>query len=227
LGQHDGPGSTTGQERYHPLKGILARDKKGMAKKVHEIDTSTDRWLTYILKGLVGIALAAILFAWPEETLLFLVVAFGIQAIAKGIIGLVHTVSLAAAKERWFLVSIESGVGLLLGVALVLQPHASLNLAAVLIGMWMIGTGISQMAIAFRDRNAALKWLLSAGGLLSFIIGVLLVAVPIETVHLAHTLSAVQALVLGIIFMIAGFYVFLQSLKQREKGSSATHAPSS
>jgi uncharacterized membrane protein HdeD (DUF308 family) len=120
------PKPITGKERYHPLKDIFTRQKKSFKEKIREIAVSEDKWWAYALKGMVGIAFGAILIAWPEESLLFLVVAFGIQALAKGIIGLIHAVSLAAKKDRWVLVLLESGVGLLLGAALVAQPHASI-----------------------------------------------------------------------------------------------------
>jgi uncharacterized membrane protein HdeD (DUF308 family) len=89
----------------------------------------------------------------------------------------------------------------------------------------MIATGLSQLAIAYRDPSTIKKGFIGGGGLLSVIIGALLVAVPTETVHLAHTLSAIQALALGIIFMMVGFYMLFQSYKSRTEGASSASSP--
>jgi len=215
LEKREEQGPSEKKESYNPLKEILRRDKKSMRDRVHEIDTTLGNWWAYFLKGAISIAFGIVLIAWPEETLLFLVVVFGIQALAKGVAGLAQAISLAVKKQRWLLVIIESAIGLFLGVALVFNPHASLGTAAVLIGIWMIATGLSHMAMAYRDPSKVQKGLLGTGGLLSVIIGVLLVAVPMETVELAHTLSAIQALVIGIIFITAGSYMLLKSPGRR------------
>jgi uncharacterized membrane protein HdeD (DUF308 family) len=213
------------QERYHPLKEIFKRDKSKFSDKVRKIDTSLGNWWAYYLKGAISIAFGVILIAWPEETLLFLVIAFGIQALAKGIAGLAQAISLASQQRRWLLVLVESVVGLALGVALVANPHATLETAAVLIGIWMIATGLSQLAIAYRDTSKAQKGFVGAGGLLSVIIGILLVAIPMETVELAHTLSAVQALAIGVIFIIAGSYMLIKSPGHGTADASSDSSP--
>lgn len=212
-------------ERYHPLREIFKRDKKSTEEKLRKIDFSKGDWWTYELKGAVSVAFGAVLIAWPEESLFFLVVAFGIQALAKGTIGLVHAVQLAIKRERWFLVLLESSAGLLLGILMISQPHASIKTAAVLIGIWMIATGISHMAEAFRDAARTHKRLMGAGGLLSVFIGVLLVATPNETVEFLHTLSAIQALLIGAIFISVGSYMLFHSRKSEADDASAASPP--
>lgn len=202
------------------MREILQRDKERLRDRVRKIDTTLGNWWEYYLKGAISITFGIVLIVWHDETLLFLVVVFGIQALAKGIIGLVHAISLAIKKQQWFLVLLESAIGLILGIALVAAPHASLKTAAVLIGIWMIATGLSHLTAAYRDPSKVQKGLVGTGGLLSVIIGVLLVAVPMETVELAHTLSAIQALVIGVIFITAGSYMLLKSPGRRNADAS-------
>lgn len=218
-------GHATGQERYHPLREIFKRDKKSLKEKLQEIDSSREDWWTYGLKGTISIAFGAILIAWPEESLFFLVVAFGIQALGKGLVGLVRAIQLAMRRDQWFLVLLESGAGLLLGILIIAQPHASIKTAAVLIGIWMIATGISHMAEAYRDASKTRKRLMGAGGLLSVIIGILLVTTPNETVEFLHTLSALQALLIGAIFITVGSYMLFHSRKSKADDASAASSP--
>jgi uncharacterized membrane protein HdeD (DUF308 family) len=226
LPEHKKREPTSKGERYNPLREIFKRDKDSLKEKVHKIDASKGDWWTYELKGAASIAFGAVLIAWPEETLLFLIVAFGIQALFKGVVGLVHAIQLAKRGDRWSLVLLESGIGLVLGVALIAQPSSSIRTVAVLVGIWMIATGTSHMAQAYRDTSKTRKRLMGAGGLLSIIIGVLLVATPDETVEFLHTLSAVQALLIGAIFISVGSYMLFHSRKAVLDGDAATSSPS-
>jgi uncharacterized membrane protein HdeD (DUF308 family) len=222
LGAEKEQGSTNSQESYHPLREILKREKKSVIKEVRKIDTERDRWWAYALKGMVSIAFGAVLMIWPEESLLFLIIAFGIQALVKGLIGLVHATSLAVKKERWILVLCESIVGVLLGIALVVQPHATLKAMLVLVGIWMIATGIIHLATARRDPSASMRGLMGTEGFLSVIIGAIFVVVPIEAVSLAHMLMAIQALALGMIFIIAGAFMLFKSRRLKAEDASTT-----
>jgi uncharacterized membrane protein HdeD (DUF308 family) len=207
---------------YEVLKRDHERRKKhSLIYKIQQLDTSKDDWRIYHLRGIIGIAVGIILLAWPEETLRFLIIVMGIQALVKGAIGLIHAISLARKDEKWGLVLLEGVVGLLFGVLLFAWPDVTLKTAAVLIGLWMIATGLGKMAIAFEDRSMAHRGLIGAGGLLSIIIGIILVFLPMESIELAHTLSAVQALALGIILITLGFYTMWQAHKAEaeEKGS--------
>jgi uncharacterized membrane protein HdeD (DUF308 family) len=222
LGAEKEQGSVNSQENYHPLREILRRDKKSVVKEVRKIDTERDRWWAYALKGMASIAFGAVLIIWPEESLLFLIIAFGIQALVKGLIGLVHATSLAVKKERWVLVLCESVVGLLLGIALVVQPHATLKTMLVLVGIWLIATGIIHLAAARRDPSVSMRGLIGTEGFLSVIVGIIFVVFPIEAVSLAHTLMAIQALVLGMIFIIAGAFMLFKSRKLEAEDASTT-----
>ncbi len=211
--EHKEGESASERGRYNPLREIFKRDKKSLKEKLQGIDATKEDWLTYELKGTVSIVFGIVLIAWPEESLLFLIIAFGIQALAKGAVGLVYAIRLAIARDQWFLVLLESGVGLALGMALITQPSVSLKTAAVLIGIWMIATGTVHIAEAYRDASKTRRRLIGAGGLLSVIIGILLVAAPYETVEFLHTLSAVQALLIGAIFITVGSYILFHSSK--------------
>ena len=49
--------------------------------------------------------------------------------------------------------------------------------------------------------------------MLSVLIGTIIVAIPEQTVGLTHKLSAIQALALGTVFIILGFYLMLKGNK--------------
>ena len=183
------------------------RKEKSSLYKIKRLETSVDDWWTYHLKGIIGITVGVILLAWPEETLYFLVIVMGIQALVKGAIGLVHAAYMAKRGEKWGLVLLEGAAGVLFGVLLFAWPETTLRTATVLIGLWMLLTGLGKMLIAFENPSMVSRILIGLGGLLSIIIGTVLAVLPIESIQLAHALSGIQALVLGIIFMYLGFHM--------------------
>lgn len=148
------------------------------------------------------------LLVW-EESLIFLVIVMGIQAIIKGAIGLIQVIINARKNKNWGLLLLESVAGLILGILIISWPEASIYMAAVLIGIWMLVTGVLQLGEAVFDNSKA-KSLLGAGGLLSLVIGLILIALPMETVHLAHILSGIQSVLLGVIFIGLGVFLMLR-----------------
>jgi uncharacterized membrane protein HdeD (DUF308 family) len=222
LGEHGEPESSAKGRFYKIVKRDHERKKKkSIAYKIRQLDASIDDWRIYHLRGIIGIVFGIILLAWPEESLRFLVLVIAIQALLKGAIGLGHAISLARKDDKWVMVLLEGAVGLLFGVLLFAWPEATLKVAAVLIGLWMIVTGLGKIVIAFEDRSMVHRGLIGAGGLLSIVIGLVLVILPIESIHLAHTLSAIQALTLGIILIALGFYTMWQAHKaQAEENGS-------
>jgi uncharacterized membrane protein HdeD (DUF308 family) len=197
------------------------KKKKSIIYKIQQLDTSKDDWRIYHLRGIIGIAFGIFLLAWPEESLRFLVIVIAVQALVKGAIGLGHAISLARKDERWGLVLLEGVVGLFFGVLLFAWPETTLKVATVLIGLWMIATGLGKIAIALKTPSMVHRGLIGAGSLLTMIIGFVLIVIPIESIYLAHALSGIQALALGIIMIVLGFYVMWQAhnAKAEENGT--------
>jgi uncharacterized membrane protein HdeD (DUF308 family) len=199
-------GSTTSQD-HRRLK--LGHKKESFAQRLREIDLKRGDWWSYQLKGFVSVAFGILLLAW-EESLLFLVLVMGVQALVKGSIGFVHVILNAKKREKWVLMLLESLIGLFLGVMIISWPEASVKTAAVLIGIWMMATGTAQLATAIIEKTTVKRGLVGAGGLLSVMVGILVVSMPRKTVDLAHKLSAIQSLALGIIFIVLGIYLMLK-----------------
>lgn len=214
--KHEERESSAKAKAYELVKRDHERKKKkSIVYKIRQLDTSKDDWRIYHLRGIIGIAFGIFLLAWPEGSLRFLVIVIAIQALVKGAIGLGHAISLARKNDKWGLVLLEGAVGLLFGVLLFAWPESTLRVATVLIGLWMIATGLGKIAIAFKTPSMVHRGLISAGSLLTIIIGGVLVVLPIDSIHLAHALSGIQALALGIILIVLGFYVMWQAHKAK------------
>lgn len=163
-------------------------------------------WWAYLLRGLVAIALGIILLAWPGATLTVLIVVFGVFALIEGAIEFILAIVLASKKEPWGLTMVKSLVGLLLGGVIIARPDIALSVVVILFAIWMIATGFIQLILAFEMPPMSGRSLVGFGGILSVVIGILLLAVPWGTVHAVLILIAILALVLGLWLIILGFY---------------------
>ena len=67
-------------------------------------------WWSLVLRGVLGVLLGVLTFAWPGITLASLVLLFGAYALIDGIVSIAGAVRAAQAHERWVVLVIEGGV---------------------------------------------------------------------------------------------------------------------
>ncbi len=137
----------------------------------------TRSWWVLAVRGVLAIALGLAAFVWPALTLGALVLLFGVYAIADGVMALVG--ALWHRSRDWWLLLAEAGIGIAAGVAAFVWPGLTALILVYLIAAWAIGTGLAELAAAWRlRREIANEWMLAIAGLLSVAFGVVLVARP-------------------------------------------------
>ncbi len=104
--------------------------------------------------------------------------------------------SLQALSTSWQLGLFIGIVTLLLGIVVALEPEGSLNVISVIIGIVFIVSGIFR-AIRSLDPNAQHRFWLAIIGLLSIVLGVVLIR------HL-HETKLLLALIVGIVWIVQG-----------------------
>jgi uncharacterized membrane protein HdeD (DUF308 family) len=95
-------------------------------------------------------------------------------------------------------------VTLVLGLTVALHPTGSLNVIAILLGVLMILSGIFHLIRVFDPREAHRVWL-GIAGLLSVVIGVILIR------HL-HLTRAIIGLVIGITWIVQGLTALIAGI---------------
>ena len=139
----------------------------------------TRSWWVFLLFGVVAIAFGVASLAWPGQSILALVLAFGILALADGLVSLLSVFRKDIALPGWLLllyavVSIAFGVlailvrkvvngewllalsGLLaivLGVLFLVRPGVGMLTIAIWIAVGAILYGVLQIAVALRLRK--------------------------------------------------------------------------
>ena len=159
-----------------------------------------------LIRGVLGIVVGIVAFAWPGITIAVLVGIFGVYAVIDGITNLVLGLSRTPARGRSWAQVLQGIVGVAAGVMTFLWPAVTAFVLVIFIGAWAIVTGIFEIVAAIRLRKEiAGEWLLALSGVLSVIFGVLVFAFPgagavgISWVLGAYTAAAGMVLVaLGI-----------------------------
>jgi uncharacterized membrane protein HdeD (DUF308 family) len=181
-------------------------------------------WWIFSLRGIIAIVFGLAALLWPALTLGVMVLLFGLFALLEGLLTVVTSFGKGDEKGGWTLL-LEGLVGLLvcvivlLGTSIgsILWPKVAAVMLVYYIAGWAILAGLFKIFTAFRIRKEVKgEWILGLNGLVSILVGVILILRP-EAGVLA------LAWLIGILAVIVGIFQLLLGLKLREIGSSLKH----
>ena len=181
-------------------------------------------WWIFSLRGIIAIVFGLAALLWPALTLGVMVLLFGFFALLEGLLTVVTSFGKGDEKGGWTLL-FEGLVGLLvcvivlLGTSIgsILWPKVAAVMLVYYIAGWAILAGLFKIITAFRIRKEVKgEWILGLNGLVSILVGVILILRP-EAGVLA------VAWLIGILAVIVGIFQLLLGLKFRKIGSSLKH----
>lgn len=173
-------------------------------------------WWLFLLRGIAAIVLGVMAFAWPALTLALLVLLFGAYVLVDGIFGLIHAIRYRDRVERVWPWVLEAVLGIAVGLLTLLMPGITALALLMFIAAWAIVIGVLRIVLAIQLRKQISgEWFMVAGGLLSVLFGVLLVALPQAGLISLVWLIGFYAVLVGIVFI-------LLALRLRKAGEGAT-----
>ncbi len=161
-------------------------------------------WQATLVLGVVTLILGLIVTFYPSATLNVIVVLFGLLMIVSGLFHLIRVFGDNEANRVWMGIS-----GLLLvviGVVLLRHLHLSVALIGLIIGISWIVQGVTALIVSFSggSREGRGWWIFF--GIVSLIGGVVITAVPVESVTALAVLVGIWFIVQGL-FEIAGAFM--------------------
>ena len=145
-----------------------------MATQVNDVPR---HWWALGVRGLAAVIFGILAFVWPSITLAVLVLLFGAYALVDGILALVSAVR-SGGEQLWALL-LEGVVGIVAGLAAFAFPGLTTLVLLLIIAAWAILRGILEVMSAVRLRKVITnEWSWIAGGALSVIFGLILLAAP-------------------------------------------------
>ena len=147
-------------------------------------------WWIFALRGLIAIAFGFAALLWPALTLGVMVLLFGFFALFEGGLAILTSFGKGDEKGGWTLLFegvavLLVGVVVLLGSGLgsILWPQVAAVMLVYYIGGWAILVGLFKTITAFRIRTEVKgEWVLGLCGLISILVGLILILRPGEGV---------------------------------------------
>jgi uncharacterized membrane protein HdeD (DUF308 family) len=177
-------------------------------------------WPVLLVRAVFAVALGMVALIWPTITLLALAWAFGIYAIIDGVTQITDGIR-RRDRPRWWVGLLLGLLALAAGVVALIWPDITAVALAVVIGIWLLVTGVIEIISAAQQRRERRRvaWL-GLAGLLSVMAGVLALAWPVLG---AFALAAL----LGVFAMVYGAVLAALALALRNAANSPTTEPSS
>ena len=106
---------------------------------------------TLLIEGILNIAIAVVVFAWPGPALVALIYLIALWAVITGVVLMAAGIALIRLGGGSLLV-VSSLISILLGIVLFIQPAAGVVALSWWLGAYALLFGIAMLSAAFRIR---------------------------------------------------------------------------
>ncbi|MBC5798635.1 MAG: HdeD family acid-resistance protein [Candidatus Eremiobacteraeota bacterium] len=167
----------------------------------------TSHWWVPLLRGVVAVIFGVVILLYPISSIFVLVVLFGAFMFVDGILNVVTALRFAHPDTgHWWAILVQGIVGIAIGLITFFLPGLTAITLGFLVGIWAIITGVLEVVAAFRlRRDVSGEIFLFIAGVLSFIVGIWLVAFPVAALVALVYLLAIYAIVGGIALIVLAF----------------------
>jgi uncharacterized membrane protein HdeD (DUF308 family) len=183
-------------------------------------------WWSLVLRGLLGIAVGALILWRPLESVAAFALIIALWAIFSGTAEMVRAFELRSVFDGWWAPLVSGLVSVGFGVAaLYYYPALSLAFAVAWVAWWLLFTGALAIYGAVAEHRLGLSWGWTAAfGVLSVICAVLAILTPPATLAALMGLIAGFAIASGILLLIgASRLAAFKSKVGQGLGSAAAH----
>ncbi|MGO4147699.1 HdeD family acid-resistance protein [Paenarthrobacter sp. YAF11_1] len=130
-----------------------------------------------IVRGVLAIVFALLIFALPSATAFVVIVMFGVFAIIDGITSVAHYFYDPAGRSRWTIVG--GLISIVAGILAIAWPGITAAAVGVLIGLWALVLGLSQIVLSLAARNFVSNWgIWFLTGLITTVFGIFVLVNP-------------------------------------------------
>ncbi len=162
-------------------------------------------WWVLVLYGVIAVAFGIISLVSPASTAVAMVWAFGVMAIAEGLISLFALVTGKGQISRGWL-ALYAISSLAFGILAVLNPLQMAGVLLLLLAAWLVVAGVYRIALAIRIRNHIQgEWLIALSGLMVIGLGVLFIVYPLAGLATVAIWVGIGALLYGALQIWVGF----------------------
>jgi uncharacterized membrane protein HdeD (DUF308 family) len=155
-----------------------------------------------IVAGVIGTIAGILAIVFPDLTLLALALIAGINLMLLGALGLVDAFSDEGDTTTRVLAAVLGLLGIVAGLVVVRRPGESLLAVLLVLGIWLVITGIVDLVRALVTPHHRGMRLLS--GLIDVVLGGLVLALPDVTLGTLAVLIGIAFVVRGVLSVVRG-----------------------
>lgn len=156
------------------------------------------QWWVLLLQGVLGIAVGFLAIIYPTIALGTIALLFGAWAIVSGVTQLAAGWRVAEMRGRSWPFLISGAVSTIAGVLAVLYPDVTILYLILLLGSWILISGLMEVYTAWRIRaEITNEWILALIGALRVLAGIIILAQPYIGAILTAALFATWAILSG------------------------------
>jgi uncharacterized membrane protein HdeD (DUF308 family) len=170
-----------------------------------QVDILVSNWWAVLLRGVVSLLFGLATLLVPGLSLVALVLAFGIYALADGAFSVAVALRRSTGETRWVHV-VEGALQIAAGLVTLRWPNVMVFSLSYLVAAWAMVIGVLRIIAAVRLRKAITgEWLLALTGFGSIALGLLFLSFPAAGAIALGRWVGAYALVLGIALMALGW----------------------
>lgn len=156
-----------------------------------------------IIRGAAAVLFGILVVLWPGVSVLALVILFGIYALFDGAANIVHYATRKSRRSVWQLLG--GIISVFAGIVAFAWPGITVLSLALVIGLWAVILGVSQIGLAFEvKRTVGSWWLWLITGIITTLFGLVLVILPGAGILSLLGLLSSFAILLGVLLIASG-----------------------
>ncbi|KUI17997.1 hypothetical protein AU192_03940 [Mycobacterium lehmannii] len=177
-------------------------------------------WKTTLVSGLLALILGVLIWVWPGKTIVVAAIFFGAYLLIAGIAQVIFAFSLHVSAGSRVLLFISGAAALILAVLCFRSLQESILLLAIWIGIGFIFRGVATAVSAISDPTLPGRAWEIFVGVISLIAGVVMLALPFESLAILTVVAGISLVVIGIFEIVAAFGI-RKAFKHRDNAGSA------
>ena len=177
-------------------------------------------WWMYLLRGILFVIVAAIIFRNPLSSLISLTAVVGFITILTGVLFIAGSLMVRKFYGKWGWTFALGILDIVLGGILLFYPALTAPLLVIFIGTWAVAIGLLESGLSFGLKKLRFKkwWILLLIGLMSVLFGGIIIFKPL--------VGAISVSVfMGMQFLFYGTYLIMKGLQKEELPESESPTP--
>lgn len=160
-------------------------------------------WGFSSLNGILMLIFGVIAIVFPSLTISMLGIYFAIAIMLGGLVLSVFAIRQRQNLANWRARLIEGLLSLALGIVIILYPNSAAAFLLVIVGLWALFIGVVFIATYFSKNTPELTKAFSLiAGLVSLVLGAIVVFNPFESTRFLVILIGIYALAYGLFTMV-------------------------